>query len=83
MELGVGGPKAKYQANIHAIRLLKQLENEGRLATTEEQEILSQYVGWGSLADAFDETKENWKQEYQELKELLTDEDTKQPENQL
>ena len=77
MELGVGGPKAKYQANIHAIRLLKQLENEGRLATTEEQEILSQYVGWGSLADAFDETKENWKQEYQELKELLTDEEYK------
>lgn len=77
MELGVGGPKAKYQANICAIRLLKQLENEGRLATTEEQEILSQYVGWGSLGDAFDETKENWKQEYQELKELLTDEEYK------
>lgn len=77
MELGVGGPKAKYQANIRAIRLLKQLENESRLATTEEQEILSQYVGWGSLADAFDETKENWKQEYQELKELLTDDEYK------
>ena len=77
MELGVGGPKAKYQANIRAIRLLKQLENESRLATTEEQEILSQYVGWGSLVDAFDETKENWKQEYQELKELLTDDEYK------
>ena len=53
-----GGSKAKYQMNINAIKLLKQLGAEQRLATSEEQKILSQYVGWGSLSDAFDESKE-------------------------
>ncbi len=73
--LGAGGPKAKYAMNIAAIRALKQIESEQRLATPEEQEILSRYVGWGGLADAFDETKENWQSEYRELQSLLTDEE--------
>lgn len=73
MDLGAGGPKEKYKANVQAIQLLKELEIEHRLATPEEQEILSHYVGWGSLADAFDETKSNWINEYPELKELLND----------
>lgn len=77
MDLGVGGSKAKYQANINAIKLLKQLGAEQRLATPEEQKVLSQYVGWGSLSDAFDESKENWKSEYMELKELLSDSEYK------
>lgn len=77
MELGAGGPKAKYQANINSIKLLKQLDKENRLATPDEQKILSQYVGWGSLADAFDETKDNWKNELNELKELLNDSEYK------
>lgn len=74
-ELGVGGQKEKYKANSTAIRLLKQLEQEQRLATLKEQTILSKYVGWGAMPDAFDDTKENWKQEYNELKELLTKEE--------
>lgn len=73
MDLSVGGPKEKYKTNVKAIQLLKELEIKHRLATPEEQEILSRYVGWGSLADAFDETKANWKNEYLELKELLND----------
>lgn len=76
-DLGTGGLKEKYRANITAIRLLKQLEQEQRLATPEEQETLSHYVGWGALQDAFDETKKNWEQEYQELKELLTESEYK------
>ena len=76
-DLGIGSAKEKYIANIQAIRLLKQLEQEQRLATPEEQEILSHYVGWGSLADAFDDSKENWKKEYKELKELLNEEEYK------
>jgi hypothetical protein len=71
--LGVGGPKAKYAMNIAAIRTLKQIESEHRQATPQEQEILSRYVGWGGLADAFDETKESWQGEYRELQGLLTD----------
>ena len=70
--LGAGGQKTKYQNNVAAIRTLKQLEAEGRLAAPEEQEILSRYVGWGSLAQAFDPDKEKWSAEYAELKELLT-----------
>jgi hypothetical protein len=73
--LGEGGPKAKYQANINAIKLLKYLEAEKMQASPEQQEVLSRYVGWGSLSDAFDESKPNWAAEYQELKEVLTPEE--------
>ena len=73
--LGVGGAKAKFQANINAIKLLKYLEADNRQATPEQQEVLSRYVGWGGLADAFDPNKENWRTEYAELKELLTPEE--------
>jgi len=73
--LGVGGPKAKYQANVAAIRLLKDLEATGSQANAEQQEVLSRYVGWGGLADAFDPDKENWSREYAELKILLTPEE--------
>ena len=72
-ELGYGGAKAKYQMNVAAIRTLQTIESEHRLATPEEQEILSKYVGWGGVADAFDETKDNWRSEYAELKGLLTE----------
>ena len=72
-ELGYGGAKAKYQMNVAAIRTLQTIESEHRLATPEEQEILSKYVGWGGVADAFDETKDNWRTEYAELKNLLTE----------
>ncbi|MDO5396887.1 MAG: hypothetical protein Q4G33_03060 [bacterium] len=71
--LGVGGPKEKFKNNIAAIEMLKTLEEEHRLAMPEEQEILSRYVGWGGLSDAFDETKDNWHTEYSQLKNLLTD----------
>ena len=70
--LGEGGAKTKFQRNVAAIRTLKQIESEYRLATPEEQEILSQYVGWGGLPDAFDESKPLWSEEYAQLKELLT-----------
>ena len=73
--LGVGGAKAKYQANINAIRLLKHLEAEGLQASAEQQQVLSRYVGWGGLADAFDESKQNWAAEFRELRELLTPEE--------
>ena len=73
--LGHGGPKAKFRMNINAIRALKAIESEQRLATANEQEVLSRYVGWGGCADAFDETKENWSSEYAELKDLLTEEE--------
>ena len=69
------GEKARYKANIEAIRLVKQLETEGRYATEAEQVILSKYVGWGGLANAFDERKADWSKEYKELKELLSDEE--------
>ena len=71
--LGEGGAKTKFKANIAAIQTLKLIESEHRQATPIEQQILSQYVGWGGLASAFDNTKKNWTAEYTELKELLTD----------
>ncbi|MCD8145732.1 MAG: DEAD/DEAH box helicase family protein, partial [Clostridiales bacterium] len=73
--LGEGGPKAKYQANVAAIRLLQHLEADGLQASPEQQEVLSRYVGWGALSDAFDPNKTAWVQEYQELKSLLTEEE--------
>ena len=73
--LGEGGPKAKFQANIEAIKLLKYLEETTGQATPEQQKILSWYVGWGGLADAFDPDKESWSKEYAQLKELLTPEE--------
>ena len=73
--LGEGGSKAKFRANLEAIETLKAIEAEGRSATPEEQEILSRYVGWGGLADAFDPGKENWNKEYSQLKALLTPEE--------
>ena len=72
---GAGGEKTKYQYNVTAIRTLKQIEGEGRLATPEEQEILSRYVGWGGIAKAFDPGDSKWAKEYAELKELLTPEE--------
>jgi len=74
-ELGQGTPKEKFRANIMAIQLLKKCEEENRNATPEEQEILSRYVGWGGLADTFDETKSAWETEYLELKTVLTPEE--------
>ena len=73
--LGEGGPKQKFARNVEAIRTLQTLENENRNATPEEQEILSRYVGWGGLADAFDPDKDSWAKEYAQLKELLTPEE--------
>lgn len=73
--LGEGGPKAKFQANVNAIRLLKELEAAGQQASPEQQEILSRYVGWGGLSDAFDPEKPAWALEYVQLKELLTPEE--------
>ena len=73
--LGEGGAKAKFRMNMDAINLLKELEFDGRPATPEEQVILSKYVGWGGLADAFDETKDNWKNEFAELYATLSPEE--------
>ena len=73
--LGVGGPKQKFARNIEAIQTLRTLEQEHRSATAEEQQVLSQYVGWGGLADVFDPSKENWSAEYTQLKGLLTEEE--------
>ena len=73
--LGEGGPKEKFWRNIKAIATLKQIERENRHATPEEQHLLSQYVGWGGLPDAFDPEKPAWAAEYSELKELLTPEE--------
>ncbi len=73
--LGAGGEKTKYQYNVTAIRTLKQIEGEGRLATPEEQEVLSRYVGWGGISKAFDPDDPKWAKEYAELKELLTPEE--------
>ena len=75
MELGVGTAKEKFQRNVEAIRTLETIESEKRPATNEEQEALSKYVGWGGLADAFDETKSAWAKEYAELKILLSEEE--------
>ena len=73
--LGESGPKAKFWRNIKAIAILKQVEQENRYATVEEQHIISQYVGWGGLADAFDSGKPEWALEYSELKSVLTEEE--------
>ena len=73
--LGTGGAKAKFRANMDAINLLKELEFDGRQVTPEEQNILSKYVGWGGLADAFDESKDNWKDEFAELYATLSPEE--------
>ena len=73
--LGEGGAKQKYARNIEAIRTLFKLEEEHRGATVEEQQVLSQYVGWGGLADAFDPGKDNWAKEYAELKGLLSEDE--------
>ena len=72
--LGEGGAKVKYRRNVEAIRTLQQIEADGRYATPAEQKILSRYVGWGGLADAFDSRKDNWASEYQELRNLLSEE---------
>ena len=74
-DLGIGGQKEKYARNIEAIKILKKCEKENRYATPEEQTKLSQYVGWGGLADVFNENKPEWNKEYNELKELLNDEE--------
>ena len=74
-DLGIGGAKTKFHNNVEAIRTLKAIESEDRLATPEEQEILSRYVGWGGMPQAFDESNEDWKKEYAELKEVLTEEE--------
>ena len=74
-ELGIGGAKAKFRANMAAIHLLQELEFEGLQASPEQQEILSRYVGWGGLADAFDESKDNWKAEFAELYAALSPEE--------
>lgn len=73
--LGTGGAKAKFRANMAAINLLKELEFEGLQASPEQQEVLSRYVGWGGLADAFDESKDNWKDEFAELYATLSPEE--------
>ena len=73
--LGAGGPKAKYKANMEAIHLLQTLEKEERLATPEEQEILSRYVGWGGIPQAFEENNSSWANEYLELKNTLSPEE--------
>ena len=73
--LGEGGAKAKFRMNMDAIKLLKELEFEGAQATPEQQAVLSRYVGWGGLADAFDETKDNWKNEFAELYATLSPEE--------
>lgn len=70
-----GGPKTKYKANVEAIRTLKTIEAENRLATPEEQDTLAKYIGWGGLANAFDPNKSDWANEYTELKELLTNDE--------
>ena len=74
-DLGAGGPKAKYKANMEAIHLLQTLEQEERLATPEEQEILSRYVGWGGIPQAFEEKNSSWTNEYLELKNTLSPEE--------
>ncbi len=74
-DLGGGGPKAKFNGNVAAIRLLKQLEESGKPATADEQAVLARYVGWGGIAQAFDEKNADWTREHAELKALLTDDE--------
>ena len=75
VEVPKGGAKTRFGWNVDAIKTLKQIEQEGRLATREEQKILSKYVGWGGLSQAFDERNASWEKEYSELKELLTEDE--------
>ena len=75
VEVPKGGAKTRFGWNVDAIKTLKQIEQEGRLATREEQKMLSKYVGWGGLSQAFDERNASWEKEYSELKELLTEEE--------
>ncbi len=77
-DLGAGGPKQKFRANMEAITLLKKLEAENRTATSEEQDVLSRYVGWGGLPAAFEEGNGSWASEYTELKQTLTEEEYRQ-----
>ena len=77
-DLGAGGPKTKYKANVEAIRVLQTLDAEQRQATAEEQEILSRYVGWGGIPQAFDENNAEWSKEYAELESLLTADEYKE-----
>ena len=74
-EMETGGAKTHFKWNVEAIRLLKKIESEGRLATQEEQQTLSKYVGWGGLAQAFDGNNADWKKEYDEIRELLSEEE--------
>ena len=71
-EMEKGGAKTRYQWNMDAIRTLKQIESENRLATPEEQKVLSKFVGCGGLSQAFDENNESWRKEYKELKEMTS-----------
>ena len=77
-DLGAGGPKTKYKANVEAIQMLQTLDAEQRQATAEEQEILSRYVGWGGIPQAFDENNAEWSKEYAELQSLLTADEYKE-----
>lgn len=77
-QLGEGTPREKYQRNIEAIRVLKKCEEENRYATPEEQEILAQYIGWGGLPEAFDSRNDSWKNQYDELKAILTEKEYKE-----
>ena len=76
-DLGAGGQKQKFRMNVDAITTLKRIEAEGRLATAEEQEILSRYVGWGGIPQVFDANNGQWSNEYTQLKEMLTPEEYK------
>ncbi|MBQ8441576.1 MAG: hypothetical protein IJX19_13010, partial [Clostridia bacterium] len=76
-QIGMGGEKTKFRKNLAAIKCLQEIERNEGIATPEQQEILAQYSGWGGLADAFDATKDNWKSEYQELKDLLPEKEYK------
>lgn len=73
--LGVGGPKQKFNRNVTAIQLLKKIEEENRNITKDEQQVLSEYVGWGGIPEAFDKNNSSWSQEYEQLKNLLTEEE--------
>lgn len=74
-QLGIGGPKQKFNRNVTAIQLLKKIEEENRNITKDEQQVLSEYVGWGGIPEAFDKNNSSWSQEYEQLKNLLTEEE--------
>ena len=74
-EVETGGAKTRFKWNVDAIKLLKQIESENRLATTEEQKVLAKYAGWGGISQAFDDKNESWSKEYKELRELLTEDE--------